>query len=272
MGKIKAWWADLPDDTLRETAWERKMYSAGLDAYERSRYYANGSVKEASETAAGQKIIRKLLKPATEAIETRQKELLNVRRVGRELRATVLIVPPDTAALLTLSMMIDKTYSASNDLGTPFQPLCQEVSKVIEVELNFRNWIARSREAAKAYAKEVGQVSPPLSYAERLMSEEGVSKKQIMRWRKSFKELNAYQWDSLAYHYCGDVLVSTVAEALPEVFEVHSAFQKGKTLKFCRMTEDYINRFAQIETQIAEMQVIRKPMLTKPRRWRKEEE
>lgn len=202
MGQIKAWWKDLPAEDLKETAWERQMHAAGLEAYERNYYKANGERRPASESNAGQRIIRTLLDRADAAILERQKELLGVNRVDRNLRGTVLLVPSDTAALLTLKIMIDRTYASPEpELGVNWQVTCKEVSKAIEQELNFRTWLLKSREAALAYAQEHGRATAPQSIAERLITEQGANKRSLYRWRKTFEELQTYSWDKRHTEY-----------------------------------------------------------------------
>ena len=264
---IKVWWKDLPDPETTETVWERQMHLAGLEAYELSRR------DQASETTAGQKILRDLVQRASVAIQKMQEEVLDTKRVSREIKGTVLLAPPDTAALLTLRAMMDGTYSASNFYeGVNYQYLCREVAKAMELELNFRKWLKSSKEAAKEYAKAHDLSGVPKSMAERIMDREVLDRRGIHKWKKVFAELNAYRWNSLEQHYCGEALVSTVAEALPETFKVHNVVKQGKSPKYVRMTDEARERFAQIEDKIAASRVVKKPMLTRPRKWIKEDQ
>lgn len=269
---IKAWWADLPTETLRETAWERGMSMSGVDAYEQARYTASGEIRAASESAAGQKLMRKTIAAATAAIEEMQLSLLELNRVDKALKGTVLLVPAETSALLTIRHLLDKTYATlEREEGANFQVCCKDVAKSIELELNFRNWLKQSKEAAKAYAASQGSKKVPKSMAERLIEGEGVSRASMYKWKKVFNDLNAYRWDSLEQHYCGEALVKTVVDALPECFEIATVFTKGKDEKVVRMTDTFRKQFNDIEHRVSQLQVIKKPMLTRPRRWTKEE-
>ncbi|MDQ2066709.1 hypothetical protein Q9295_10000 [Xinfangfangia sp. CPCC 101601] len=270
--KVQAWWADMPTEQLRESAWERQMGVAGMEAFEQSRYRANGTQKEASETSAGQKLMRKLLTRATEAIEKMQAEIIDRHRVERAVKGTVLMVPADTCAVIALKIILDRTFTIINGTdGFSFQTICKEVAKGIELELNFRNWVRKSKESAKAYAEAQGYKSVPKSMAERLIEDEGRDRQSIWRWKKAFAELNEFKWDNLAQHYCGDALVTTVVEALPDCFVFVSEMRRGKAMKYVRMTPELRKTFEEMETRMARLQVIKKPMLSRPRPWRKED-
>lgn len=270
---IKAWWAELPTETLRETAWERGMSLSGIDAFEQARYTASGTAKAASESAAGQKLIRKIIERATTAIEDMQHEMLDLNRVDKNLKGTVLLVPAETSALLTLRHILDKTYATlEREEGANFQVCCKDVAKSIELELNFRNWLKSSKDAARAYAASQGSRKVPKSMAEKLIEGEGVSRRSVFRWKKVFNDLNVYRWDTLEQHYCGEALTRTVVDALPECFEITTIFSRGKDEKVIRMTEAFRKQFDEIEHRVAQLQVIKKPMLTRPRRWTKEQE
>lgn len=270
MGQIQTWWSELPDDTLVETAWERQMNLTGSLSYERSRTDKNGKPRAATESVAGQKFLRKLLERAEEGIETMQKSIVTNARVDRNHRGTVIAVPAETCALLTLKPIIDRTYFASNpEFGVPLQGVVTTVAKAVELELNFRHWVEKSKEAAKAYAKAEGLASVPRSRAERLIQEHGVSRQSLIRWRNTFEELSEYKWNTLEQHYCGDALVSAVVTALPEFFEIQLMRNGVLTPKTVRMTDTFREDFNNLEFQVSSAQLSKKPMITKPRRWEK---
>lgn len=249
------------------------MNLAGIDAYEQARYDKNGNLRAASESSAGQKTIRLFIERATQAIQRMQEASINKHRTPRNLVGTVLLVPAETAALIVLRSMIDRTYGATEpDVGYNYQVMVKEISKAIELELNFRHWLKSSQEAAKEYANKNGLSKVPKSLAEKLIEESGMHRTSLVRWKKAFEELNTYQWDNLEHHYCGEALLLAVLEELSEVFETHVIFRMGKKQKFVRMTDEYRQRFDQMEIKVAQLQVIRKPMLTKPRKWQKREE
>jgi len=265
---IQKWWADMPSEQLMESAWERQMSLAGIEAYEQSRYRENGSVQAASESRAGQKIMRKLINDASEGIEAMQKEVIEAHRVDRTLKGTVLLVPAETAALITLKHIMDASYAASDfETGANYQVLCKEVAKSIELELNFRNWVKASQEAAEAYAKANGMSATPRSMADKLIADHGLSERTLRRWKQTFEDLNAYQWDTLEQHYCGEALVKTVVETLTDTFEIHTIFTKGKKQNYVRMKPEARAKLDEIEQQIVRMQVVKKPMLSRPRKW-----
>lgn len=266
------WWADLGDEVLTETAWERQMNIAGIEAFEQAKFTASGKTKRASESRTGQKVLRKFLERGAEAILEMQRNLLGVHRIDRTLRATVLMVPEDVASMLVLRALIDRTYGiADQEKGYNYQILAKEIAKSVETELNFHNWVRESQKQAKVYAKDKGLKKAPKSLAERLIEEESVSRATYFRWKQTFDELNAYQWNTLEQHYCGEALLLTVVEALPEAFEVHTVAERGKTTKHVRMKPEFRKYFDDLEAKVARLQVVRKPMIGKPRRWTKEE-
>ena len=267
MAGIQTWWADLPDDTLVETAWERQMNLSGIDAYENTRDH-----KKASSSASGQKMLRKLVDTTAEAISVMQKEMVGTNRVERNLKATVIVVPADTIALLCLKPMIDRTYGANDpDCGAGYQSLAETISKAVELELNFRNWVESSRQTAADYAAAKGLEKIPRSMAERIIEDQGVTVRGIRNWRKTFSELSEFKWDTLQLHYCGDALLTTVVQALPDQFEIHHVFRGGNNKKHVRMTQRFREQFNNMEYHVASMQMQKKPMLTRPKKWERSE-
>lgn len=265
------WWEDVGDETLTETAWERQMNIAGIEAFEKARYSASGKVQRASETRTGQKTIRKFLDRGGDAILEMQKDLLGIQRVDRTLRATVLMVPEDVAAMLVVRALIDRTYGiADQEKGYNYQLMTKEIAKSVETELNFRNWLHESQKQAKKYAKDNGLAKVPKSLADRLVSEKGVSRASMYRWKQTFEELNTYEWSNLEQHYCGEALLKTVVDALDEAFEIKTVFERGKTTKHVRMKPEFRKYFDDKEANVARLQVVRKPMIARPRRWEKE--
>jgi DNA-directed RNA polymerase len=265
MTMTKVWMPNIADPVMNETAWERQMQFSGLERFERSRVD-----KQASETAGGQRMMRRLIKVSTISIEQMQKDILGINRVSRELKATVLMVPSETSALLTLRCLMNNTYNPSSMMdGVTYQLACRNVAQSIEMELNFMNWLAESKRSAEDYAKLMGLKSVPKSQAERLLAESGMDARTLRRWKKSFEELNKYKWDTLTEHYCGEALVATVVNALPDVFETHVAFKGGKKLKHVRMTNKFRKELDNMESRIAHIQVVKKPMLARPKPWTK---
>lgn len=266
MEEERPWWKEIANDRLMETIWERQMNLAGMDAYEKSRR------SDASDTTAGQKLLREMVMTAAKAVEDMQKKILGINRVERNLRGTVLLIPAETASLIALRRMIDATYGAIVvDDGTNYQILCKEVAKRIEPELNFRHWVNSSQQAAKEYAKANGLAKTPKSIADRMIEESGVSRASYFRWKNTFEELNTYKWDNLEQHYCGEALVLTIAEALPEHFTVQNLYRRGKTIKHVKMTDETRQRIDDIEATVLQNKVYKKPMLVKPRPWTREE-
>ena len=262
-GNCKIWWEGLPNSVLQETAWERQMNLTGIDAYEAAR-----SKSDPTSTTTGQKMLRRMIDTATVAISEMQQKVIKNTRRDRNLKGTTLVVPAETTALLTLKVMIDRTYAAPEPtVGAYYQGVVMEVSKGVEMELNFRHWVQQSKEAARAYAKTEGLTKIPKSQAERLIEEHGANRSSLARWRNTFKELGEYQWDTLELHYCGDALVTAVADAMPEEFLIHHFYKRGKNQKHIRMTDEFRDKFDAVESRYAQIQSVKKPMLTKPKRW-----
>lgn len=260
------WWKRLPEGTVVETVWERQMQFAGMDAYEQAR----SSDREASETQAGQKFLRKLLTKATPALKRIQNDIIKAS-VPRERKSTLIVVPAETMALLGLKKMIDKTYLASmNAAGANYQVVAKEIGRSVEIELNFRNWIRASRAAAKAFAEATGKPIPQ-SYAEKFLEERKESRQTIHNWRKTIERMSDEPWTDIDLHYCGEAILLTVAKALPEVFEVHNVFTKGKMVKHVRMTDHARDLIDKAEGAAAAHRVIKKPMLIAPQPWKRTE-
>lgn len=268
------WWADLEDSVLTETAWERQMSLSGIEKFERARLNKKGEQKAASDSSAGQKMLKRMVEQAALLIEAAQREVVasgkQTGTTARTAKAAVVSLPADTAALLVLRAIIDKTYAAANATdGCNYQILVKEVSRAVELELNFRNWVMKSKSAAVAYAKAEGLSKTPKSYAERLIEEEGLTPRSLSRWRKAFTELHEYEWSTLEKHYCGDVLVSAVVNGMPSAFEFHKLFKGERAEKTVRMTPTFREAFDTMEGRVADMQVVKKPMITRPRPWKK---
>jgi DNA-directed RNA polymerase len=265
---IQSWWADMPTESLKETAWERQMNLAGMEEYEQKRYKSNDKSKDASETKSGQKVIRALLETAEVGIGVMQEEVMNKARMSRTTRGTVLLVPASTAAMITVKILLDKTYNVIED-GANFQGLCKQVAHAIELELNFRNWVKKSRESAKAMAKAEGLTKVPKSRAEWLIENEGFDRTTMWRWKQAFAELSEYKWDELEQHYCGEALVRAVCTALPDHFEIVMVKKGPRSELKVRMVDAFRQTFDDMEQRTANIQVVKKPMLTPPKPWKR---
>ncbi len=197
------------DLTFLEASWERQMQYAGMERWERNQYKASGHKVETSETDVGQKYIRKFLETASDAVSEAQAGLIGSKsRKHQKARAACILVPAETCALLTLRVLMDVVGSVDDhNLGFNYQTACNKVAKALENELNFRNWIASSREAAREYAKANDLEKVPQSQAERLMKEAGLGRTQMWSWKQRFAELSEYKWDKLEEHYTGDFLL-----------------------------------------------------------------
>lgn len=277
--QIKSWWADLPTETLSETAWERQMRMVGVEAYEQSRLDKHGNLRPASESRTGQKVTREVMnhviEQASKAIEEHQRGIVGKVRIDSELKGSLLIVPADTAALITVKALIDATYGSNycrsgDDIAAAnYQIACKTVGKAIEDELNFRTWVANSREAARAYAQSKGMSKVPKSQAERLVEEQGCNERTLRRWRHVFKDLETYKWKTEAIMFCGEAMVKAVVTALPDHFRIENVMQKGYPIKSLFMQPEFMQKFTDMEFKAAQLSVVKKPMITRPKPWSK---
>jgi hypothetical protein len=264
MGKIEVWHAPTGEEPtiLGEVAWERRMQTLGAESHDESNIKS-----DASETGTGQHNVRKLLKPTTTAIKAMQARLITADRIERTSKGTTIMVPADTLALLALKALFDRTAClAEPDLGVSYAVLSRVIGKATETELNFRHWLTTSDEGALDYAKEKG-INPPLSLARRMVEERGADARTIRRWQKTFKELTEYKWSELSEYYCGDAVLGAALVGASEAFEIHTPWSKGKPVKNVRMKPDYHQKFHDAEARRSMLQVSRKPMLTKPKKW-----
>ena len=195
------------------------MYLPGFQNYD-----LQESRKSASMTLSGKKLLREMIDRGTEAVEKLQESMAAPRhRCSRSTRAAVLLVPAETLALLALKTMLDNTYHASRpDKGVQWINVASAIGRCAQTELNFRNWIEKSKHAAKEYAKAEGLASVPPSQAERMLKDTAPSRTQIQRWQKTISDLQAYDWDTATRCYVGDALITTLCAALPEHFESQS--------------------------------------------------
>ena len=262
------WIKKITDPVMVESAWERHMSIGGINSFEAKKYTASGSRQSMSETASGQKHIRKSVVKLSEAIEKAQRLLLATGKRDREDRATVIVVPPDTSALIAMKLVLDRTYTAkAPTIGVMYQNLAKEVAKALETEANFRNWLLSSKENAKEYAKAQGMDSVPPSIAERLMKEQSIDSRTMRRWRQTFEELKNYKWSDEALHYCGDTILTVLVNTLPDQFEAYVRNTPLGSVKMVRMTPEFRESLGKTENIIASSQVMKKPMLTRPKSW-----
>lgn len=253
-----------PDSTIREADWERQMSLSGLQNYENMR-----ADQKASGTVGGKKVIRSLIKKAEKSLDGLQHQLLGAERTPMNHKGVVVVVPPETLALIALQAMIDSSYSTgSPERGAGWQGVCTKIGRAVETEHNFRHWLKASKEKAKAYAKERGYDSVPPSLAERMIAEKRLTRWQINRLKNTIEDLSAYEWDIEEVHYCGDAILTTVVSALPDDFEIIYAAARGSNQKFLRMTDRCRQKLDDVEYSVSRMKTTRKPMLTKPRPWK----
>lgn len=272
MGQISSWHpGEDASPTLVETAWERNMQLLGSQVYDAKMYRETGERKDASESKAGQKFITKSLVTLERAIECFQSKLITNKneRSERTARGTILIVPAGTLAVIALRPVLDRTYAAPEpELGVSYQTLTRMIGKAVEVELNFRNWIAASKESASEYAKREGLKGTPTSLAEKLVAENGASRQALQNWRKAFAELSEYKWNELSEYYAGDALLTCVTSALPEAFEVcWPVVNHRHPRKSVRMKPEFADNLDKEEGRYSASQAAKKPMITKPKPW-----
>lgn len=89
----------------------------------------------------------------------------------------------------------------------------------------------------------------------------------MLRWRNTINELSEYEWEIEEKHFCGDALLACVADAMPDDFERIYVSTPTGNKKFVRMSDATRKKFDDIEFSVSTAQTVRKPMLTKPRRW-----
>lgn len=257
------WWAEMPNTQAVETAWENSMGKEGMERYELSRN------KDHSQTNAGQKLIRKLLERSVKAVERVQKEVFERSGYCRTTRGTVLQVPAETTAILALRVLIHYTYSAAaRDKGVRWQSACVAVGKAIEGELNFRNWLAASKDNAEAYRQAKGLEKAPMSFAERTLRDNVANRQNLSRWRQSYTELSEFEWDEDQLHWCGDAILGAIVFELSEHFNRDLVSGKGKKSNMLYMSNTLLEQFERAEIKAAEMSVVKKPMLAKPLPWK----
>ena len=272
MGQILEWKKYEDDEVLVESAWERKMHLLGSLSYD-----SKMLERPATERASGMKFLQDNIRKVEAKIREFQSNTILERNNGtarteRTVRGTVIIVPADTLALLTMKPLLDKTTSAPHpEQGASYSIISRLVGKAVETELNFRNWIATSQEEADQFAIDHGMTHSPVSMAERLVSEHGVTERTLRRWRKSFQELTRYKWSDLQEYYAGDALLNAAIEAMPHAFEIVWPFIRQQKRKSVKITDSFAQKLTDDEIKHSASQTVKKPMLTKPKPWVKVE-
>jgi len=260
-----------PSVTMIETAWERQMNLTGTGRYDLQYYSKNGKVEDAAEVTTGKQLTRKIVLKVSDAIARHQKNHVSMKGspLDTSSRASVVIVPPETCALITVKEVINSTTNKAD--GANLQRLCKAIGKSIETELNFRTWVYSSRENAREYAKLHGLETVTVSIAERLIQDQGVSRMTMRRWKNAFADLSTHRWSDFDLHYCGEVMVEALLEALPDYFEKTRLCTKSKWESLIVMKPEIRARFFKSEADIASAQAVKKPMLARPRPWTKKE-
>lgn len=270
--KVDGIWsgAHVTGSVERECIWEREMINAGRLIYEQSNYKASGKAKDASETATGMKLIKKNLLSVMEVFEAEKKKLVRRPRTRKELKATIVALPSDACLSLGLKALIDACYSVDIN-AAKLQAISFHVGKSCETELNFRHWVTTSKNSAKEWAKERGMSSTPQSLAERMLKEYGVDAARIRKWRKTFEELNEYEWDKQHRLFVGEFIVRSIVKAMPKHFKIVETRRGPQTVWYVILTDAGKEMFEQSEANIAASRYIKLPMLSKPTRWTKED-
>jgi DNA-directed RNA polymerase len=268
----KTWWLNCPNEQLVETAWERQMNMAGIERFENLHYNANGKAKDVSDMAVGHKTVRKMLKVGGDAVEKLQNDLVLMAKVNRIRRAAVLAMDHDTLALIGIRALLDSTYDTLEpDRGTNWQNICKNVGKSVENELSFQSILRQSKAEARQWAQASGK-PVPTSFAEKMLEKNKNVDKFVKRWKKTLDDVETYVWDTETQLYVGEAIIQTLVLALPESFEKGLVPEGGFLKHYVRMTDECRSKINQIEEQITKMQVIRKPMIRKPRAWTCEEQ
>ena len=256
---------DMQDESLKEAAWERQMNLLGGENFDRAH-----DGKDASETNAGKRVIRNMILEATDAIAQVQKDQLSVRRVPLEYRGALLMVPAETLALITVTRVLDRTYSAAQpENGYQKDLLCRQIGHAVEAEVLYRIWVKESEKAAEEYAKVKGLTKTPKSRAEYLMKEGKVSRTSLTRWREKFSHLSETDWTKETKIYVGEALVETLLATCPDTFEFHRVVKVNNSVWHVRMTDEAYEEFNANHEAVARHQSVRKPMLARPKPWGK---
>lgn len=238
------------------------MMVDGANLYEASR-----DGRDTSETGAGKAMVRKLINRVTDAIEAMQKSVASVK-AHHTRKAALIAVPAETLALIVLTVMIDKCYCPEEPaLGSLRSSLAKAVGEKVEFELSFRTWVADSKEAAKAYAKDNGLPSVPMSQAERIIQESTLSSPSRAGIRRALQKVTEYKWTPEERLICGDALVFTVVKALPDCFETSLESTATSVRKFDRMLPAMVAQIDRLEIARGLNKPSKRPMLTPPRKW-----
>lgn len=268
MAGVDAWKSFTQDETLVESAWERQMRMDGAELFDERKRSESGEDRGASNAQSGQKVLRQLLKLSTKSIETLQKAVFKVNRVERSWKATIMMISTDALALIALRVMLDRAYGSSEaDAGFSYQAAAKQIGRLVQQEVNFITWVKSSRAAARTYAKAEGLKGVPASFADQLIEEEGMNSRSIRNWKKTFAELSTYDWENKELQYCGDALMQTIVEACPEQFEIFYRKTQNTQQKCIRLAPEFKEEFDKMESQISKLQVVKRPMLSKPERW-----
>ena len=262
---IKVWVSDKTDDEhISETEWEYQMLRDGIRYYEATREGTS-----ATNTPAGQSILRSIIKDCETTLEVKQRHIFDNKRIDEDTRSAIAIVPADTLSLIGLKEILDKTYrEASIGKGASYTALANAIGSAVETEANYRYWQTQSKIAAKEWAEEHEIDYIPKSIAQRLTEEAGLTATQIRIWKRKFVDLTKYDWTTKQKLSVGDFVTSSILETLPNYFVADIDKSKNKTIKNVKMTDTLRNKIDNKEITISKSSVMRKPMLVKPDPWK----
>lgn len=249
---------------MKEMAWERRMMGLGQSAFEKR----ERDNKTFTNTKVGQTIITDMVYVYAEAIASLQKRLVTSSN-NRMNKGPLLFLEPATYALLALRVILDNSsiMNESATKGMPVNLLAKRISTVIETEINFRNWVAQSRQSARAWAKEIGLRGSVQSVAEKLIKEQGVTGRTLFNWKHVFKDLTEYEWSNEVRIHAGEELIMALVECYPHFFAIALVAEMGKTTKRFKKTEQFEAELRRLHIHHKSAEALMMPMLTPPVPW-----
>lgn len=251
------------EEHISEAEWEYQMLRDGIRYYEATR---EGTT--ATNTVAGQGILRNIIKDCETAIEVKQRHIFDNNKIDEDTRSAIAIFPADTLSLIGLKELLDKTYrEASIGKGASYTALATAIGSAVETEANYRFWQAQSKKDVKEWVEEndIGYI--PKSIAQRLTEEAGVTATQIRIWKRKFDDLSNYDLTTQQKLAVGDFVISSIRETYPDLFEAGMTKGKRKSTKNVKMTDALRHKIDNREITISNTSVMRKPMLVKPEPW-----
>ena len=251
-------------DLLAEARWETEGTRRAAQ-----RYREAAAANDPAALPSGQKLLREVVPPLTEAIVQLQLKGADMlaSRGGRAALWAIPIQLLDAGALAVITVT-----SALNASSDPFSPsaaasaVMETISTAVRDELDYRSWV-KAQVAAKKAAREAQDWSHVDAAANFKARFPNADRRTWRRFRRKL-ELAEMEWDKETGIQLGGALLSALLETAPGRFELASRpLLKGRTQNYVKLSGDTVEMLKDIETRAEVARPMLMPMLMPPIPW-----